>query len=152
MNRLAVFWKGGKPRVRRNNATVLINTGSLKYIFCHSSNSLLRRSYHKLYTDLFNAENSKAIRNISGCLKPCHSKEYKQVPENSQPRICRKANFTSSQVFPLTKYSTYGDEVCFISVWMASSDTTLKTEVIQVNQQKTFFFMSNSRLAFRPQR
>ena len=30
----------------------------------------------------------------------------------------------------MTKYSTYGDEVCFISVWMASSDTLLKTEVI----------------------
>ena len=41
--------------------------------------SFVFRSYHKLYTDLFNAENSKVIRNISGCLKPCHSKEYKQV-------------------------------------------------------------------------
>ena len=41
--------------------------------------SFVFRSYHKLYTDLFNAESSKVIRNISGCLKPCHSKEYKQV-------------------------------------------------------------------------
>ena len=43
--------------------------------------------------------------------------------------VTYEAKFTS-QVFPLTKYSMYGDEVCFISVWMASSDTSLKTEVI----------------------
>ena len=32
-------------------------------------------------------------------------------------------------MLPLTKYSTYGDEVCFVSLWVASSDTSIQTEV-----------------------
>ena len=85
---------------------------------------LLFRSFHSFFNKLQNAENSRSIFNISGCLKPCHSKEYKQVG-SFQSRFI----YFPKQVLPLTKYSTYGDEVCFVSIWVASSDTSIQTEV-----------------------
>ena len=79
---------------------MLINTGFLDLIIVpvQCLFTFTYRAYHKLYTNLFDAENSKAIQNISGCLKPCRSKEYKQVfklyPWNFQHLIVNICNVT----------------------------------------------------------
>ena len=53
------------------------------------------RLFHSFFNKLQHAENSRAIFNISGCLKPCSSNEYKQVDcfqisiHFSKNRCCR---------------------------------------------------------------
>ena len=85
-------------------------TSEQQYRLLKSSRVTPFRSYHNFYKDLFNAENSGGISELSGCLAPCDYRRY-------------------GQVAALTKYSTYGEDTCFISVWVASSNTRVEAEV-----------------------
>ena len=69
------------------------------------------RAYNTMYESLFEADNIHEVRNITGCMKPCNYGRYNLINK-------------------LTKSAVIKEDICQVSLWVGSPDTTVQTEVL----------------------